>query len=595
MVHGQRRRDLCAEIGEQQRLIHDATKNLFVFTDTDGTVYEFNDFTQTGLPGGSFSQSIAPDGSVTKVSAWNGNGQIDAMQFQISPWSTPYEQLQFAYWGGSGPNAGRLESITEEAYDPATAAWTNVCTVTYTYYGATTAGVLNFGLPGDLETAVYQNWDPVDLQWTPIDTSDTYYYRYYTDGDRAHCLELALTPQEYQNALDDAVTPTAATTNDLVPYSTADYRYNTDRQVVSATVSGQYTYTYAYASGGTTVGYNNWQNKTFETQPDGSTNTIFMNYIGQVILTDLADTSGNHWYTYTKYGHSGYDDAQPILEAQPSAVSSYTFDGTNLQVYLNPDSGVLDEYDYYGSDGITETGSTPVPDPAGETTPGYAVGYLQSEKVLDGYSQFQQPSADTIDSYTYYAHTGLADAVNGYSATIYPTAQTTTYSTANNTSTGAATTTYSYAWRNVTVNSVNKLTLQPQEVDTTDPVVTSDQNGSNAAATTADYYNADGELAWSRDGRGILTAYGYDPVTGALAEEIDDANTSDPNPNVSPRPSGWSSLPTFGQNLVTDYSYDSIGRLSQVLGPVHSAIINGPRPTFAPPPSTATAWRTRRT
>ena len=338
--------------------------------------------------------------------------------------------------------------------------------MTYRYYDGLT-DTANGSL-GDLETAVYQNWDTVDSsgQWTG---DDTYYYRYYTDGDRVHCLELALTPQEFQNVENptdegglNAPDPTALSDTQLIPYSSAYYKYNTDRQVISATVGGIYTYTYAYSSGTLVDGYNNWQTETIETRPDLSTYTVFANYIGESIATDLKDSSNNHWYTYTLYGTNSYDAAQPVLEAQPSAVGSCTFDGTNLSVTLNPTSGVLDEYDYYGPGGITEASpTTPLAGAQAPPRPATPSATCNLRRCSTATTSSRTSSADTIDSCTYYADTG---SVNGYSATIYPTATTTTYSVANDTTDGAATTTYNYTFYTNT--------LQPQEIDTTEPIVT---------------------------------------------------------------------------------------------------------------------------
>ena len=585
-----------AQFGAPQTLVHDTARDLFVFTDTDGTVYEFYDSATADHPLGAFDQSVAPSGAVTQAT-WSG-GQIATIQYMLSASLHPLPNSSYISIGAAGrTRAGWKASQSGTTTGSGSAQWNNVSLVTYRYYDGLT-DTANGSL-GDLEYGRLPELDTVDSsgQWT---ADDTYYYRYYTDGDRVHCLELALTPQEFQNVenptdeggLKRARSDRASDTQ-LIPYSSAYYNYNTDRQVISATVGGIYTYTYAYSSGTLVDGYNNWQTETIETRPDLSTYTVFANYIGESIATDPKDSSNNHWYTYTLYGTNSYDAAQPVLEAQPSAVGSCTFDGTNLSVTLNPTSGVLDEYDYYGPGGITE--ASPTTPLAGANTPPRpatpsATCNLRRCSTATTSSRHRPPTRSipvrimpTPDRLTAIRRRFTPRPRQRPTAwpTIPPTAQSTT--------------TYNYTFYTNT--------LQPQEIDTTEPIVTGAQNGSGVAATTADYYDATGNPTWSRDGRGVLTAYGYDPITGAVTEEIDDVNTANPggNPGVSALPvtSGvpWATAsgPDLGQNLVTDYQYNLAGRLSQVMGPAHLAVVNGPpRPTCERPRCTPIASRSKR-
>ncbi len=89
---------------------------------------------------------------------------------------------------------------------------------------------------------------------------DTWYYRYYVDSAEgkgvAHGLKLAFAPQEYQYLVDHSMTESDDAT--LKPYSNAYYEYNSSRQVTSATIGGEYTYSYAYAASELGDDYNNW-------------------------------------------------------------------------------------------------------------------------------------------------------------------------------------------------------------------------------------------------------------------------------------------------------------------------------------------------
>ena len=116
-----------------------------------------------------------------------------------------------------------------------------------------------------------------------------------------------------------------------------------------------------------------------------------------------------------------------------------------------------------------------------------------------------------------------------------------------------------------------------EAVVTTLPVISSTQNGNDTSAQTVDFYDANGNLAWSKDARGFLTENVYDPTTGLLTKSIQDADTSLVSSAELPTdPTTYETLATplgGGQNLVTDYSYDAQDRLVQTLGPVHMAVV----------------------
>ena len=122
--------------------------------------------------------------------------------------------------------------------------------------------------------------------------------------------------------------------------------------------------------------YNTPTTETIETRPDGSTYTVLTNYVGEVILTDLEDSSSNHWYSYNEYGTSGYNDAQVILQAAPSAIIGYSYAPT-FSVSLNTASGLFYEY-VYGSSTTAPTTTD------GSVAGGNVLGYEQCEELLHG-------------------------------------------------------------------------------------------------------------------------------------------------------------------------------------------------------------------
>ena len=60
-------------------------------------------------------------------------------------------------------------------------------------------------------------------------------------------------------------------------------------------------------------------------------------------------------------------------------------------------------------------------------------------------------------------------------------------------------------------------------------------------------------------------------MTGAVTQRIDDVDTA----QVSDEPAGWETPTGGGLHLVTDFEHDDQGRITQMLGPVHTVDIGG--------------------
>ena len=371
------------------------------------------------------------------------------------------------------------------------------------------------------------------------------------------------------------------------------------------------TETYAYTEGSDDVqnadgsyNLNVWTRKTVETLADGSTYTVYTNYLGQTILDDSANAAGAaHTYTYYEYDAIG----DPTLEASSSAIAGY-WDGqettaigagvvgaTNdyrIHLSLSATGGLVQEYAYTP---ITVSGSNA---PA---------GLLRSKSVADGlvypstgsYSYYN-PTSVLQESFTYAPQTVYT---GGYPVTTYPVATDTVYTTATSTLSSAD----SPATPTTQISTVYYPgTSQPETITTILPAVSTSQNGPGVAAYAVAWYDQEGQLVLSRDADGYFTCYEYDPVAGLLSESIADANTADA------AEFNWSDLPVDsttglpidpmtgepivmapggGQNLVSNYSYDNQDRLAQTLGPAHTADIDGTATLVPPPrgPSTTTA------
>ena len=81
------------------------------------------------------------------------------------------------------------------------------------------------------------------------------------------------------------------------------------------------TYTFAYTASSNTPGFQNWAVKTVVTNPDGSTDTVYSNFIAEVLLDDHYDPASLQ-HTIEFYGYN--NQAQLVLDAAPSAVTGYS-------------------------------------------------------------------------------------------------------------------------------------------------------------------------------------------------------------------------------------------------------------------------------
>ena len=556
--------------GEKETLIADPTDHLLFFTASDGSVYAFNDFSYSDARAGQFAAAYSAGGAVEAVTATDptASNQIAEIEWYASASAyastLPYQTESFTYEPSTDPGAGQLESIVFQGYSGS--ALVNTGMIAFTYYD----GVTNpsNGTAGELESATTNPWDSTlndgSGGWSL--TGESYYYRYYTSG--AGGLEMGLTPQAVQNAGGlSAVESTSMTDTALAPYAAEAFQYNALHQVTQATVDGLYSYQYSYTMSLNLGGdANTWLTESVENRSDYSTYTVYCNSLGETLLTDLADTStGQHWVNYTEYGTDSYDQGLVVLTANPSAINmtfvssqgQYGYDSSSadLDVHLNSTDCQLTGYVY----GASTT--------AGETTAGDALGYLQSETLYDGTSD---TTGVMVESYEYYAHAGSVVTTNGdlTPVEVFPIAGDSTYPDAPASLT-PDTTSYIYTWWDLPGTSTPS--AQVEQETTILPIVPTSQNGPGGTTpwTEQEFFDASGNLIWEKDADGNLSCNGYDPVTGLLSETIQNVNATTTLPSGVPALSaiGWSFPTPNGASATTDYSYDPLGRVTQVLGP----------------------------
>ena len=420
----------------------------------------------------------------------------------------------------------------------------------------------------------------------------------------------------------------------IAGYATYAFQYDKFQRVTQETVADDLrTTTFTFAEGTDSQADTNlWNRKTVEnvyagTSTSGtpvSQETVYTNYLGQTLLDDLYDpVSQQHTYTYEEY--DAYGDA--VLVAPSSAVAGYAAADYGIQINATSTGPVQEygyQYVYVGNNGAM-AGLLQYTAVADGLTSDASGNYPGQDYSSNSESYFNS-AALLQESYTYAVdsedETGIALKNSGYPVTIYPVATDTTYTAATDIgsvsdqdSLTTPTTTYSYVYY------VN--TVQPELVVTTLPAVSAAQNGTQTEGSgtqTYAWYDQQGNVVWSQDGDSYLTLNQYDATTGLLMESPECRHERPGAPQeINNAMDGPLSLPyylssygpscsylvadgndvtidkgnngKFGQlgdvqastptddtsntNAVTDYLYDSQGRIVQTLGPQHLADVNG--------------------
>jgi len=501
----------------QATLVNDTVNHQFIFTDTQGFITRFF----------SFSDSIpeAKKGQFKNVTDLAGN--------LISPTYDPTTNciVSFAQTSGllsrgffytyfsAGINKGMLQYATLEVDGG------NASQVAFTYYDDDEPhGNLN-----DLKSATVQTF--VSGTWVSIAVN---YYRYYQPGDVdgfAHALKYVVGPLGYAQMVSEGINPEDATNGTIAQHADNFFQYDSASHaaIQEQTQGTRQIFTFERSSSSNSPDYNNWSTKTVETLPDGNQNDVYTNYVGQVLL-NVFKSGAEVWCNYFRYDGNG----RIILAASPSAVASYDDTSPDF-VTLNAALGFIKLYTYYATSG---TGAAP--------------GYLQYEQVQEGSSG----TPVTIYEYQYASHTVG-------SVTVYPLWKQICYPSASDPLFSLLCKVFTYDWPGGS--------LRPSIRTTTFPVVATAQNGSGISNTRQDIYDEFGNLTWLMDERGFITNQTYFLPTGAVTQLIEDVNTS----GASGVPYGWVTPLGGGLNLVTDYTVDALGRVTQKLGPVVSIDVGG--------------------
>lgn len=402
--------------------------------------------------------------------------------------------------------------------------------VRFTYYQGDEMG----GNLDDLKSAIIEQYEAGTDSWRIVARK---HYRYYLTGEPngfTSGLKLVIGATAYQQMLDAGLNPETATETELVQFADFYYEYDSEKRVsLERLEGGRREYGFTYLVNGSNDGSPNmWLTKTVETLPDGSQNRVYTN-AGYSLLVKILEEAGTsrQWvdaYTYTAL-------FRPATHAHPSAVASVTEPGGSggtLTVNYHATEGLIEVTDYYATT---------------NPTTGAVAGYVSTQGVKKGGSG----TLEVTEKLTY-------DTQTVGSVSLYPIRERYVYSVAGMADEDAAKTEYTRTWYEDGGNP----TFQVQKLVTTQPVVSTGENGSGVAGVTQQVFDRFGRVTWEMNQRGVVTYRSYVPSTGALLQRVEDANVLLlPDP-----PEGWAA---YGQNLITDFVSDALGRITQERGPWH--------------------------
>ncbi len=503
----------------------------YVVTAPNGTRSHFYGPAATSKLRGRLKKTIYPNG-VETVASYDAAKRIQKLTAAV-PGTDDSASLLFQF-ATSGLHAGRILSIEKRlsrgGIEEPVMRWS------YTYHSGTDSA----GLRNDLQTAATEVWDESANAWRQ--TAEAY-YRYYKEDSAtgfAHGLKFVSSGEDYRRlraAGLDPVSVAQVPDSVLAGYATSYREYGSGHRM-SKLVKGSQAVALEFARLASSGGSVNWERRTVETRPDGSTLTTYFNPLNQPLLSVLKKGSVS-WPTYYVYD----SDANRVQEAGPDAISAFTLPtnpAVNFSVTLRASAGLIRGWEFYPLDGSGGAGSAP--------------GRLKRSWLKQGTSG---PEI-TLEERTYTART--AGGLTVYHPTTFKV-----YRSAAGGGSESATTSYAWQWH-------SGLTI-PLQKTTTLPVVSTGENGTGTAATLTQRYDTFGNPIWLRDEVGVLQYRVWDRLVSAVLRQIADVDVARMDPTVVP--SGWTTPAGGGLHLITDYQNDSQGRWTLQLGPEHPLDLRG--------------------
>ncbi|MCL2744619.1 MAG: hypothetical protein FWE67_12275, partial [Planctomycetaceae bacterium] len=523
-----------AENNGSETLTHRPALAAYEVRWADGTTALFNDFSDYTAARGCLRTMSAPDGqSVSFI--YNADKTLCKMERTFTENGLSIrEELLYSYVHCSD-NYTRISALVLRRSEDGGTTWNEIKRIEYTYY----AGNEFHGSEGDLKFAVSKIKDGGN--WVE---EGTHYYRYYKEGEAkgfAHGLKYILEPDDFARFLEMQVID--ALDSQLAPYASNYFEYDNQRRVVLEQIDGgQPASVFAYSEGVYSDNPNHWVSKTTETLPDNSVKIIYSSADGKTLLTDERPSLGAVGLQIVN--HYVYDsDGNRIRHNTPESIESYQdyvwYEYcSELSVNIKPNEGLVHKSVYYGSNS------------------GQPKGKLFREIVQRG-----QYGTEIITAEYEYLERALSASAGTVIQKAAFTAKITRF--AGEGRTLPSETRFEYVFAPETLRVLEKRTIKP--------AVAPEQNGTGTEDVLTERFDKNGRIVWSRDESGVITYHQYDAL-GRLIKTIQDADLTRADDFTQGNcccavPCGWSSSPE-AKHLVSDFKYDSQGRLVEMLSPV---------------------------
>jgi len=498
----------------------------YVYTDQNGNEEYFFDFDgDASAAQGQLWKLVDPAGNVAFFGDATTASTAISTGYSSGKPSVAYDATNRRY-SYSYDGSNRLTSVVADiltsgtwASSPFTAT---VGQVDYTYY---TADADTYGDNSDLKTVTITT----PLTDSGISLTQTKYYRYYdfdsphtsynasTNPGYPHLLQLVLGFEGCNNDYDGDATYDndffTETTQNLQASAEAYFEYDTSYRITTAYTNGACgcsgassgIYSYAYEVNNSysndTSGYDEdeWYSRTVVTRPDGSYDTQYFDEVGQplsYLLTLGAPSSPTSlWATYVDRNSKGV-----VVEVDtPSVVTAYTHTNGSVSFTRSSSVGLVWTYTLVGSSNTTE---------------GFATDRKYTEAGTSGTAYLDRSWTYSFASY----QVNGGETKSTVARPIVATDREYTTQVTSGTS-GSNVWTYTYGWHDVT----GKKQIALKDIATTQPAVTTANNGSNSSNVTRSYWNEDGTLGFEKTALGYITYHEY--TNGQRTKLIEDADT----------------------------------------------------------------------
>ncbi|HDZ22408.1 hypothetical protein LCGC14_0409330 [marine sediment metagenome] len=535
----------------------------------------------------------------------------------------PSSQRATLTYVGSGTSIARISTGIYAVWRAA--IWVEV--VKFNFFGYVTGGPdAAHGSTGDLKFLVKQTLgqSPTDLEVT--------YYRYSASNG----LEMVLTPAWYSRLAADPTGGAKTTFSAMETYIDSLSTEDVVSTSKGTTFKDYLDYRYVYSGGSVSAAYskgncggatsrvlketvtinlndaipgkmagddrNHWHTEYVVSYEDSEENvvkriTTFYNAFGQVMLRVVEQAQdGSHIGAAPVYRtgdfYQFFDGGKSYLHFENSAINWEAIDDAitgefdTWQEVVKDDDGVNDPefhdlmdqtgypdfYEYiHTNSGICQLWAYATTTTATSSIRGNVRGGLDIQATYIGEGLASDP---VYQQNFWYIENGTTG--------VYGLAQVETLTDMGGPSAGpyATLVAYAYVWYTDDYVDVVKRRTITRDVDEITAFSPHIGPGSNVLVSE-EIYDIDGRLTWRTAESGEISYYEHNDL-GQLTKQIDDADMTetddflDANEDLLPTGGGaWSTATGFGLHLITEYTYDDGGRVTEVLGPMHAVDTDG--------------------